>query len=491
MSESLALILDLARLFISNPRACLKSLRPHNIRRLLSATARHNRATIIEIVTFYLDRETQLARLRKVADTHSPALNKVRELEANYPGITEAVGIPLICIIEEKLTPPAYVIDSQAPARINVFLPQLDPLIMFGGYISCLHFIRHVQMWGFQVRIVLCESSEFDRAAVDAKLAANHLLQKAIAACEVVNISRREDALTISPSDAFVCYSYWTGLKAHHLAQAIGKDFIFFLQEYEATFHPHDSCYAIAGHVYRLPHYAIFNTSLLADYFREKKLGVFGRYMDEELQKRYVCFQHALTPTTPPTLQELGKRRTKRLLFYGRPEGHARRNLFEIAVLGLKQAIRQNTFDTDWEFYGIGTLGTEHDVDLGQGRVLKLCGTLPQNDFGAALGKYDLGLSLMMAPHPSILPFEMVSAGLIVVTNIYETRTADVLRGISENIEPCEAMPESVASALAKAVARVNHHQQRIKGSDLNWVRDWDDSFNNEVMSQIAEMLRK
>ena len=108
-------------------------------------------------------------------------------------------------------------------------------------------------------------------------------------------------------------------------------------------------------------------------------------------------------------------------------------------------------FDDDWEFHGVGTLGPEYDVDLGHGRTMKLCGTLSQSDYGATLSEFDIGLSLMLAPHPSVLPFEMASAGQVVITNAYESRTADVLHAISGNIEPCEADPFSVAEALAAA----------------------------------------
>lgn len=489
VKSNMYLTWELARLFCDNPRAAMKKLRVRNIRRLLSAAARHDRTIVVEVARNELRREHDLSHIQNADESASPGLRKARELEARYPGITQPVGLGLVNILEEKLAAPEYEINPAAPARVNILLPQLDPLIMFGGYISCLQFIRRVQGRGFKVRILLCESGAFDRAAVDAKLASNPPLQEAVAASEVENITRREDKVVFSPADAFICYSYWTGIKAHHLAQAIGKEFIFFLQEYESIFHPHDSCHAIAGHVYRLPHRAIFNTKLLADYFRSKKLGVFGRYQGDELEQHYIAFQHALTPTSPPSLEELSARTTKRLLLYGRPEGHARRNLFEIAVLGLRLAVRQGVFDDKWEFYGVGTLGAEYEVDLGLGRWLKLSGTLPQSDYGAALRGFDIGLSLMLAPHPSILPFEMASAGQVVITNSFESRTPDVLRSISPNIEPCESDLHSVAQALSRAAARVTRYEDRINGAVFDWSRDWDDTFNDELMAAISAML--
>lgn len=134
-------------------------------------------------------------------------------------------------------------------------------------------------------------------------------------------------------------------------------------------------------------------------------------------------------------------------------------------------------------------LGRNYDVDLGQCYSIRLTGTIPQKDYGAALGEYDIGLSLMLAPHPGVLTFEMASAGLIVVTNTFSARTEAVLREISGNIEPCEADLYAVAEALGKAVARMSDYSARVQNADFNWVRTWDDTFNPEIMGQISKMF--
>ncbi|MBP5955743.1 glycosyltransferase [Pseudomonas anatoliensis] len=486
----ISLLYKLIKLSIANPGFFVRNLNMANVRRFFAAVPRHNEETVINLAKDKIEQDKVLARVHQADETSHPGLLKAQALEKCYPGITQPVGLGNIFLLEEKISAPPFVVDPLAPSRVNVLLPQLDPLIMFGGYIACLQFISKIQSEGFQVRILLTESDRFDREAVDSKLASNPALQKAVAAAEVEDITQGTHELVISPGDAFVGYSFWTCIKAHHLAKAIGKEFIFFLQEYEPIFHPHDSLYAIGSYVYRLPHKVIFNTELLADYFRSKQLGVFSRHEGEELEDHYVAFQHALTPTTPPSVEQLAKRETKRLLFYGRPEGHARRNIFEIGILGLKAAIANGVFDSDWEFYGVGTLGPDYDVELGHGRVMKLSGTLPQSDYGKALGEFDIGLSLMLAPHPSILPFEMASAGQVVVTNTYESRTADVLRSISSNIEPCEADPFSIAEALETAVARASDSEARIQGASFDWVRDWDDAFNPQVIDKISRILR-
>jgi hypothetical protein len=485
------LVFDLLKLFVKHPVVSLRNVNAENIRRLVAAMGRHNRATVVGVVGNNLKHQTVLRKgyTDDSLTASQESQRKVRELERKYPGITEPVALSNICMLEEKIAPVPYVISGAEPVRVNILLPQLDPHIMFGGYISCLHFIRRLREENYRVRIVLCDSGRFDREAVLDKLSSNPQLRAAVDGVEFENISTKERALKISGNDAFVAYSYWTALIAHQLASAVGKEYIFFLQEYEAIFHPHDSCYALASYVYQLPHYAVFNTRLLADYFRERKLGVFSQFRGDQQDAHHVIFQHALTPTAPPTVNQMAQRQTRRLLFYGRPEAHAKRNLFEIALIGLKMAVRQDIFDENWEFVGIGTLGSEHSIELGNGHVLELKPSLPLLDYAESLRSFDVGMSLMMAPHPSIIPFEMASSGMVVVTNSFESRTADVLQGISRNIEPCLPAPQSVAESLRKAVDRVEDFQARYDNSDLDWVMDWDQSFNKSVMEKVGRFI--
>ena len=44
---------------------------------------------------------------------------------------------------------------------------------------------------------------------------------------------------------------------------------------------------------------------------------------------------------------------------------------------------------------------------------------------------HDLGLALMLTPHPSLVPLEMASAGMATVTNSFENKTPAALEAIS------------------------------------------------------------
>ena len=476
--KHVSLFFKLFLLAARHPLTSFRQLNFKNIRNLKKVLAKRNEDDVYELVA------------AGIGVLGHPLGEKASLMERDYPGITEPVAIGKAFSLEKKLRTPPYEILANAKKRVNFLLPHLDPNIIFGGYISCLELIRKLVDRGHSVRILLCDTSSYDRIGLLKKFNSNPKIRNALELCEIQNISGGKESLVISPHDSFIAYSAWTGLTAYKLASAIHKKFIFFLQEHESIFHPYESERAIIDSVYDLPHYAMFNTSILRDYFREKQLGVYSPNQLDCGEETSLFFQHALTKTSPPTLEQLSTRKTKRLLFYGRPESHARRNLFEIAFLGLRKAVSSGVFGSEWEFIGVGTLAREYSLPLGDGKVLRLMGKLPLNDYAEALKTFDLGLSLMYAPHPSILPFEMASSGIVTVTNTFDGRDEKILTNISSNLLPCSPTIDGVANALIDAVYNhVHRNEERISGSSLDWVMDWDLAFNDEVIKKVEQFI--
>ena len=476
--------LKLAGFFLSHPLKSIANLKLSKISQLVRALRNEPPELVYQNVKNHF-----LYKQNSVFNSAKSNNCKVQELEAKYPGITAPVGIANAYALESKFHPIPSIIEENATVRVNVLLPQLDPSIMFGGYISCFQFIAALVSAGNKVRILICESPEFDQTAVLAKLANDEYLHNALSQCEYENVTSKSNKLVISKDDSFIAYSFWTGILAHKLAKTIDKKFIFFIQEYEPIFHSQDSFHAIGDYVYSLPHYAIFNTVILRDFFKQSRIGVFEDSEQQGLDNS-CFFQHALTKTLVPTLEELNSRSKKRFLFYGRPENHAKRNLFEIALIGLKTAVFNGVFDEgEWEFVGVGTLGTEHEIELGHGHILKLISKMSHADYAKALSGFDVGLSLMYAPHPSILPFEMSSSGIVTVTNTYGGRDEKLLKSISGNLVPCKSNIDSLAQALKMAVSQMEDKEQRIKHANIDWVNDWQDSFNKNVMAEINNFL--
>ena len=124
----------------------------------------------------------------------------------------------------------------------------------------------------------------------------------------------------------------------------------------------------LAKESYTFPHHAIFSTDLLRDYFRENGHGV---YADGPAvgDLRSVAFANAITPVGRIAAADLANRATRKLLFYARPEPYNARNLFELGVMALGEAIRAGVFPDGWEFYGIGSSSLTGRVSFGERRV--------------------------------------------------------------------------------------------------------------------------
>lgn len=412
--------------------------------------------------------------------------NATKELESKYPGITIPVAINNLINLKYKFVDYPYQFEKNSEKRINFIFPQLDPLIMFGGYSSYINLMVKLDSLGYKTRAIISEdNNKFSRAALLNKYNSGPL-RDLFSKIEIINLTSGKESLSISEEDEFFSYSTWTSYTADYFSKLINKKFYFFIQEDESIFHCNDSLQVLVNNAYDLDHFAIFNSEFLRKFFRDNKKGVYrdGVFGGNE---NSCSFEHALTKTKVPTIEELEHRKTKRVLIYLRPEEHAKRNLFEIAVLALQEAEKNGAFDKgNWEFIGVGTLGPTYEIPLSSKYKIKIISKMPASDYSKALTEFDLGLSLMNAPHPSLLPFEMASSGILTVTNVYSNRSAEDLINLSKNIFPAEMDIKSISDAIISASKKLNDHQYRIENSCINWSNDWAKSFNEEFMTNLT-----
>jgi hypothetical protein len=246
---------------------------------------------------------------------------------------------------------------------------------------------------------------------------------------------------------------------------------------------------ALAERSYRFDHFALFSSELLRSYFRAHRLGVYAEDAGTG-EARSASFQNAITPVAPPDPATLAGRDTRRLLFYARPEPHAARNLFELGVLALRRALEDGAFRGGWELRGIGAQGPRRRVELGGGAELELLPRSAERDYAALLAEHDVGLALMYTPHPSLVPIEMAGAGLLTVTNTFENKTREALEEISSNLIAAEPTIDAVAGALGDAVSGAGDGERRARGSNVHWSRDWNTSFDDELLTRIRSFMR-
>ena len=201
------------------------------------------------------------------------------------------------------------------------------------------------------------------------------------------------------------------------------------------------------------------------------------------------AFENAITSVQPPEQDRLAARTSRRLLFYARPERHAARNMFELGVLALSRAVADGVFDSGWELHGIGTVQRRSGISLGGGTTLELLPRSDQRSYASLLNDHDVGLALMYTPHPSLVPIEMASAGMLTVTNSFENKTADAMTAISSNLITVDPSVEGIAGGLRDAAARAHDYGQRVGGSRVCWSRDWDESFADELLDRVIAAL--
>jgi len=390
--------------------------------------------------------------------------------------------------LAEKIEPLALAVDEQAPQRVNVLIPTIDLAHLFGGYIAKFNLARRLAERGIRTRLVTVDPVGPLPASWRRRLESYSGLDGLLDQVELA-FARESPGLEVSREDRFIATTWWTAHIAHHAIGVLhGPRLLYLIQEYEPFTFAMGSHAALARESYAFPHRALFSSELLRDYFRARQIGV---YAGGPAAGDAACatFENAITPVEPPGAGELAERTPRRLLFYARPEAHAERNMFELGVLALREAVTRGAFLGSWQLNGIGSLGAGRRVALGDGVSLSLLPRARQRDYAQVLRDHDVGLALMYTPHPSLVPLEMAAAGMLTVTNSFETKTAERMQALSSNLIVADPTVGGVASALQAAAAGVEDAEGRVRGSAVRWSRDWNTSFDDRLMARVLEML--
>jgi hypothetical protein len=397
-------------------------------------------------------------------------------------------GVPEVGAIGAKIAPLELAVRDDAPARVNVLIPTIDLAHFFGGYIAKLNLARRLAERGARVRVVTVDPVGPLPPSWRGTIESYSGLAGVFDQIEV-EFGRESAGLEVSREDRFVATTWWTAHIAHHAVESLGSEpFLYLIQEYEPFTFPMGTYAALAAESYRMPHRALFSTELLRGWFRDKGLGVYaaGPAAGDDAS---AAFENAITAVEPPTPDALERRQTHSLLFYARPEAHAARNMFELGALALSRAAGQGVLD-GIDLHGVGTVQKGRSLDLGNGAILEMLPRSGQDAYARQLRDHDLGLALMYTPHPSLAPIEMASAGMLTVTNSFDNKTPEAMSAISTNIITAQPTVEGVVHGLRQAVEGVADVGRRIGGANVRWSRDWSDSFDDDLMERVEELLR-
>jgi len=420
-------------------------------------------------------------------------LKKVKEKlldnARNTAGSLAANEHPAVHFIRQKIAPLNLEVIYGEKERVNILISIINFRYFFGGYIGVFNLGKRLSAEGFNVRMIIVDECKYEPDVWRQEIRKYEGLEEFFDMVEVSYAFSRSEKIGVSSRDAFIATSWWTAHVANYARKYLHSPrFLYLIQEYEPVFYPMGTFAALALESYNFPHYALFSTNLLREYFNRNQLGVF-KYGKEIGEGSSVAVENAILKFQIDKLT-MAARAKKKLLFYARPEEHAARNLFELGVIALSNVIMGGHLDNKtWEIYGMGSVDWGNlKIALTEEVAMQLLPKMSLEEYKNLLPEFDVGLSLMLTPHPSLPPVEMAAAGMLVVTNTYANKTAERLREISMNIIPAEPTAEGIENALISAIGNCENYDLRVAGARVNWSQSWENTFNSDVVTKIKEV---
>lgn len=330
-----------------------------------------------------------------------------------------------------------------------------------GGIKTILRLAAHLRRsLGMRQRFLICGQADPDLVRHRIATAFSDLADS-----EIMIIPDQCDAETAPFSDYSVA-THWTTAYFLLRARACGLKF-YMVQDFEPLFYPGGSTSAQADLTYRFGFYGIANTPALAEIYE----GYGGTATSFLPCIEPDVFYAVEKPVYPSRL---------RIVFYARPEFP--RNGFEIGIVALHQVAQQIGHKVE-----ILCVGADFDSSrLGLAGSVRNLGRLGYRETGDLYRSAHIGLSMMMTPHPSYLPFEMMACGMLVVTN-RNLHNSWLLKD-RETCLISENSPGFLAGTLIDAVENYGAFED-VRTRGTNMIRaghlDWE-----KQMAHVAQYMR-
>ncbi len=372
-------------------------------------------------------------------------------------------------------------VDDSRPVSVNIVMQDISQH-MSAGPLSILYFGRFLLKSGYHVRLLIISGKTAEELQ-DTLRCQNDDITGISGRFEVEAIRLRESSeIRVNPGDMSVATMFNTAYAASAIQKRCrNKKFIYFIQDDEREFFPSSSLRCAAGQSYALDCCPLFSTKILAQHFLAEDIG--------QLRSRKVPVMWQGCPANYrlPPFEEFSRRTKKRFVFYARPKNP--RNCYDFAMYLIIRAVEEGLFDGGWEFYGIG-YPEPCDLGLPGGRTLHMLPNMPLDRYMDSLCTYDVALSLMATPHPSMPPVDLSLSGCVVVTNTYKNKTSGVLSEISHNIISAPLLVEPLLDALRKAVEFSGNLELRYENArNSSWPRSWDTAFGAGHLAWIRDIM--
>ncbi|MEL6608098.1 MAG: glycosyltransferase [Pseudomonadota bacterium] len=338
---------------------------------------------------------------------------------------------------DPRVTPKFTLTPSHARPGYILLVPTLNPTEAFAGIATAIDLGLQLAAGGARLDIVATDlpvaAPAASRAFVAARAPGREVMDHVRLHCGVTG-----KTVPCHADDRLIATAWWTAHVAHDLITGDGplraNDFDYLVQDYEPLFYPWGSEHAAAMASYDLPCQPIFNTTILEQHLRREG-HLFGGTAP-------ITFRPSINVDQYARLVRPARTGARKLVLYGRPE--VARNMFPLAVQALGRFVEETGLTP--EDIVCESVGLKHqDVLLPNAVRVQSRGKIAWADYPTYLAGADVGLALMMSPHPSHLPLEMAAAGMRVVTNSYGTKDLSKLT-------PLIASPPLATPALVDAL---------------------------------------
>ncbi|WP_242205736.1 MULTISPECIES: hypothetical protein [unclassified Pseudomonas] len=378
---------------------------------------------------------------------------------------------------------PEVVVDANAPVRVNVLVPAFTINTISAGFFGVFNVALFIAQQGYRVRLVLFDNFYYVEDEFRRALKKFPSMENLFEQLEIEYIGSRIEPLVVSPKDNSVATVWYSAYFANKIAQSTGgRPFLYLIQDFEAAFYPFNSQYCISRNSYDFKYHTLSSSSALLEYLKVNSV------IPEGPNLKAISFDNAYSSSiySQEEFHTQKKKSKKRFVFYSRPA--VNRNMFEMAALALIDAFKKGAFDEDdWEFYGMGIGNTT--VRLADGVEVTQLPRMPLDEYEAITKTFDLCLTLMSSPHPSLIPMDLAASGAIVVTNTFETKTPQYLTNISKNIIPAHPDLHQLSQAIVEGVKRTNDTHARYENATVNWPKSWNETWTNKHRDFIQEVF--
>ena len=415
---------------------------------------------------YILHKNKQLIPLRKstskyfsIANQASYQSNKIHSIRKT----AETYNLSLRHFYPE-LTPFSFSAASSSKPRINLLVPTIDPAHIFGGISTALDFYKLLaKACGVDARIITTDGQSSPLFLKSFPGYSCYSLQYCADddSTQIISgVPRSDGDLLIRENDIFVATSWWS---ANHLTEICKyqleqynkvNQHIYLVQDYEPHFYGWSSKSQLADATYFNEWIKVYNTELLQKYFQARK---------KSHGKSFILKPHLNASIEAELCKLNGLNKENIILIYGRP--FAERNCNEILLEAISIWKSKDKSSTDWK---IISLGQEYEHVLVDELGIQVLGKVSLEAYAELLAKAKIGISLMVSPHPSYPPYEMLASGLKTYTNTYDNKNVICK---SKNLYMGTGSPQDIADFLVTNAdnlrSRSNYSIQSLKDADF------------------------